>query len=42
MLGSTLKLGSPQVPNVIDERDAAEPDRWRTGFLAMKLAAKGE
>ena len=43
MSGSTLKLGSPAVAAVIDERHAAEPDGWRKRrLLAVKLAAKGE
>lgn len=43
MPGTTLKLGSPEVAAVIDERYAAEPDGWRKRrLLAVKLAAKGE
>lgn len=43
MPGTTLKLGSPKVAAVIDERYAAEPDGWRKRrLLAVKLAAKGE
>lgn len=43
MLGRTLKLGSPEVAAVIDERYAREPDGWRKRrLLAVKLAAKGE
>ena len=43
MAGNTLKLGSPEVAAVIDERYAAEPDGWRKRrLLAVKLAAKGE
>ena len=42
MLGTTLKLGSPEVAAVIDGRYAAEPDGWRKRrLLAVKLAAKG-
>ncbi len=43
MAGNTLKLGSPEVAAVIDERYAAEPDGWRKRrLLAVKLAAKDE
>ena len=43
MPGRTLKLGSPKVAAVIDERYAQEPDGWRKRrLLAVKLAAKGE
>jgi len=42
MPGTTLKLGSPAVAAVIDERYAQEPDGWRKRrLLAVKLAAKG-
>jgi len=42
MPGTTLKLGSPAVAAVIDERYALEPDGWRKRrLLAVKLAAKG-
>jgi transposase len=43
MAGHTLKLGSPSVAAVIDERYAVEADGWRKRrLLAVKLAAKGE
>jgi transposase len=43
MARQTLKLGSPSVAAVIDERYAAEPDGWgKRRLLAVKLAAKGE
>jgi len=42
MPGTTLKLGSPPVAAIIDERYAQEPDGWRKRrLLAVKLAAKG-
>ena len=43
MARNTLKLGSPEVAAVIDERYAAEPDGWRRRrLLAVKLTAKGD
>ena len=43
MPGTVLKLGSPEVAAVIDERYAREPDGWRKRrLLAVKLAAEGE
>jgi transposase len=43
MARQTLKLGSPEVAAVIDERYATEPGGWRKRrLLAVKLAAKGE
>ena len=43
MPGRTLKLGSPEVAAVMDERYAAEPDGWgKRRLLAVKLAARGD
>lgn len=43
MAGHKLKLGVPEVAQIIDERHAREPDGWRkTRLLAVKLAARGE
>ena len=43
MASRTLKLGSPEVAAVVDERYAREPDGWpKRRLLAVKLAAKGD
>lgn len=43
MSGYNLKLGRPDIAEIIDEMHAAEPDGWRKNrLLAVKLAAKGE
>lgn len=42
MPGKTLRLGLPEIGEMIDERYAREPDGWRKRrLLAVKLAAQG-
>jgi transposase len=43
MAKDKIKLGRPEVAEIIDARHAREPEGWRkTRLLAVKLAARGE